>query len=262
MTTQPSRPAKPLALITGAAGGIGDVTTRRFLAGGYKVAAVDLDAGRVREVFAGEADVIAFGTDLEDTGAIHDLCRDLLRDHGAPRTIVNNAAFAPYLDSTQPAAKEWQKALAVNVIAPAALAWELIPSMLDVPGPSIVNVTSRNALSSSPRHAAYDASKAALGALTRTLAVEFGPQGLRVNSVCPGVVMTPLHEKELSDPVWSARYRKLIPLDRFASPADIANAIFFLASDEAAFISGQALLIDGGQLAGQNFGRIFDTKNC
>ncbi len=251
--------ALPLALVTGAAGGIGSATVRRFLKGGFRVAAVDRDAGRLREMF-GEK-VIPLEVDLDSTEAIHQACATILETHGAPRTVVNNAAAWYYTDSTVAAPEEWRHTLSVNVVAPAALAWELIPAMLGVPGASIVNISSRNAFSSSPRSAAYDASKAALVALTRTLAVEFGPRGLRVNAVCPGVVDTAANSREMADPEWVANYLRLIPLDRFAKAEDIANAIFFLASDEASFITGHTLMVDGGQISGQNFGRIFDKKN-
>ncbi len=110
--------------------------------------------------------------------------------------------------------------------------------MKRVKGAAIVNVSSRNALSSSPRAATYDAAKAALLALTRTLAVELGGDGIRVNAVLPGFIDTPIHGDLLKDRVFVKNYLKLIPLNRIGKPEDIANIIFFLASDGAAFITG------------------------
>ena len=249
---------KPLVIVTGASGGIGRCTARRFLREGWRVVALDREESSLLSAYPGApADLAFWPIDLDDSGAIDNFCREVVSRHGAPRSLVNNAAVWYYAESTAQSDDQWRHSLQVNVVAPAALARGLIPHMLTLVGSSIVNVASRNALSSSPCSSAYDASKAALTALTRTLAVEFGPRGLRVNAVCPGVINTAANQKEMADPVWAANYRSLIPLDRFGQPEEIASVIHFLASEEASFLTGQSLVVDGGQICGQNYARIF-----
>ena len=98
-------------------------------------------------------------------------------------------------------------------------------------------------------------------ALTRTLAVELGPVGIRVNAVLPGFIDTPVHGDLLEDRVYTENYLKLIPLSRFGKPEDMANLIYFLASDEAAFITGQGIVADGGQMSGQSYERVFGESD-
>lgn len=154
----------------------------------------------------------------------------------------------------------WQRSLNVNLVAAAALIRGFVPAMKKVQGAAIVNVSSRNALSSSPRAAAYDASKAGLLAMTRTLGVELGEFGIRVNAVLPGFIDTPVHGDLLKDRVYTENYLKFISLNHFGKPEDIANVNYFLASDEAAFITGQGIVADGGQMSGQNYERIFGSR--
>jgi NAD(P)-dependent dehydrogenase (short-subunit alcohol dehydrogenase family) len=254
--------SEKIAIVTGASGGIGLCTVRRFLQEGWKVVALDRKIENLRQEFASSGEkIVPWELDLDSLNAIEKFCTEVVERVGAPRVLVNNAAVWYYAESTAQSDEQWRHSLQVNVVAPAVLARGLIPCMLTVPGASIVNVASRNAVSSSPCSSAYDASKAALAALTRTLAVEFGPQGLRANAVCPGVIDTPANHTEIGDPEWSANYKRLIPLDRFGRPDEIANVIHFLASDEASFLTGQCLVVDGGQISGQNYSRIFSPSS-
>lgn len=253
--------SKKIAIVTGAAAGIGLSTVRRFLQEGWTVVALDRKIESLRHEFSGAGEqIVPWELDLDHLGEVKKFCAEVVERVGGPRVLVNNAAVWYYAESTAQSDEQWRHSLQVNVVAPAVLARELIPAMLTVPGASIVNVASRNAVSSSPCSSAYDASKAALAALTRTLAVEFGPQGLRANAVCPGVIDTPANRKEIADPVSAANYKRLIPLDRFGRPDEIAAVIHFLASDEASFLTGQCLVVDGGQICGQNYSRIFSPS--
>ena len=121
----------------------------------------------------------------------------------------------------------------------------------------MVCVASRNAYRSSTNNAAYDASKAALVGLMRTAAGEFARPGIRVNAVSPGVISTPA-TPEVEEPLFKAAYLKQIPLDRYGTAADIAAVIAFLLSDEAAFLTGQDVIVDGGQIACQDNGRFME----
>ena len=253
----------PIAVITGAASGIGKATAVRFLREGYRVAALDRSkaglAGLKRSKKYGKA-VETYACDLTETSTLTPLAEQIVSEMGAPRVLVNNAGISLYADITDLTDEVWERSLNVNLLGAAALIRGLVPAMRQVKGAAIVNVSSRNALSSSPRAAAYDASKAGLLALTRTMGVELGPQGIRVNAVLPGFIDTPVHGDLLKDQVYTKNYLKLIPLNRFGTPEDMANIIFFLASDEAAFITGQSIVADGGQMSGQNYERIFGSR--
>lgn len=262
MKASSSQTARPLAVITGAASGIGLATARRFLGEGYRVAALDRSGAGLRRLKATKPGrrVFPYLCDLNDIPSLTPLARRIERELGAPRVLVNNAGawfYEPIEESTD---EHWLTSLNVNLVAAAALARGFVPAMKRVKGAAIVNVSSRNALSSSPKAASYDAAKAGLLGLTRTLAVELGPHGIRCNAICPGVIDTPANKKDLEDPDFVRNYLRLIPLNRFGTAADMANVIWFLASDQSAFVTGQYLVADGGQMCGQNYGRIFAEK--
>jgi NAD(P)-dependent dehydrogenase (short-subunit alcohol dehydrogenase family) len=253
---------QPIAVITGAAGGIGKATVLRFVREGYRVAALDYSKSslaRLKRTKAG-ASVETYFCDLVETDTLTPLAQQIVSEMGDPRAMVNNAGISLYADITELTDETWLRSLNVNLVGAAALVRGFVPSMKRVNGAAIVNVSSRNALSSSPRAAAYDASKAGLLALTRTLGVELGPDGIRVNAVLPGFIDTPVHGDLLKDQVYTDNYLKLIPLNRFGKPKDMASIIYFLASDEAAFITGQGIVADGGQMSGQNYERLFGKR--
>jgi NAD(P)-dependent dehydrogenase (short-subunit alcohol dehydrogenase family) len=203
--------------------------------------------------------VHAFACDLGDVGATGQTAQRILKEQGPVRTLVNNAGIWYYTPIEKTPDEYWQHTLNVNLVSAAALVRAFVPGMKEMRGgAAIVNTSSRNALSSSPKASTYDASKAALLGFTRTMAVELGPYGIRANAVCPGVIDTPANKAEIADPQFVENYLRLIPLNRFGKPEDMANVIYFLASDEAAFVTGQHIVADGGQMSGQNYSRIFD----
>ncbi len=200
--------------------------------------------------------------DLGEVKTLTPLARQIVSELGPPRVLVNNAGICLYADITKTTDEMWDTSLNVNLVGASALVRGFVPGMKRVKGAAIVNVSSRNALSSSPRAATYDAAKAALLALTRTLGVELGRFDIRVNAVLPGFIDTPIHGDLLEDRVFTRNYLKLIPLNRIGKPEDIANIIFFLASDQAAFITGQAIVADGGQMSGQNYAKVFGASKA
>jgi NAD(P)-dependent dehydrogenase (short-subunit alcohol dehydrogenase family) len=159
---------------------------------------------------------------------------------------VNNAATAARLPTVETDAELIDTMLAVNVRAPLLLIAALAPSMQDRGSGSIINLSSVSALVGTPRRAAYAASKGALDAATRSLAMELGPSGIRVNSVAPGVVDTALWVSNKAVPGVIETIEGQTPLRRWASPEDIADVIVFLASDAARFVTGETISVDGG----------------
>ena len=256
------KPRQPIAVVTGAASGIGKATLLRFVREGYRVAGLDRSKSglaRLKRTKSG-ASINTYQCDVGETDTLTPLAARIVSEMGAPRAVVNNAGICLYADITDLTDEIWLRSLNVNLIGAAALVRGFVPAMKRVRGAAIVNVVSRNALSSSPRATAYDASKAGLLAMTRTLGVELGPHGIRVNAVLPGFIDTPIHGDLLKDRVYHENYLRLIPLNRFGTSEDMANVIYFLASDQAAYITGQGIIADGGQISGQSYERVFGKR--
>jgi NAD(P)-dependent dehydrogenase (short-subunit alcohol dehydrogenase family) len=249
----------PLALVTGAGQGIGEATARRLVQDGYRVAAVDRDSGALDRLCSGKTDGSIFPVilDLAQRDHIKLAMQDLLRDQGPVTVLVNNAGVWPGGLLTELPDETWDLALDVNLTAPFVLMRALAPAMAEAGGGAIVNVASRNAFRSSVKLSAYDASKAGLVALTRTAAGELAGMNIRVNAVCPGVISTP-GDTSIEEPKFKAAYSQLIPMDRYGRPDEIAGVISFLASKDASFMTGQALIVDGGQIACQDNGRFME----
>lgn len=242
-----------LALVTGAARGIGEATVKRLLADGLRVIALDRDTDgleQLREHVKDDA-LITCVCDLTQTDRITETVGELVKAHGPITELVNNAGAWPGGPIAEMPDDVWQLNFAVNVTAPFVIMRSLAPVMAEAGGGAIVNIASRNAFRSSTNNAAYDASKAALVALTRTAAGEFAGHKIRVNAVCPGVIATP-GEAAAQDALFEAAYTKQIPMDRYGNPDEIAGVIAFLLSDDASYLTGQAIVVDGGQIACQD----------
>lgn len=249
-----------IVVITGAASGIGRATALRFAQAGHVVIALDRSEQALKAL-SEESEVAATlhpcVFDLADTSAITGLVGGLVQTHQRIDVLVNNAAVwssQPLIDITDEA---WELSLKINVTAPMALMRAAARHMIRNGGGSIVNIASRNAFVSSVENTAYDTSKAALVAMTRTAAGELAVHNIRVNAVCPGVIATPPNRELVDDDRFSSNYRRLIPMDRFGLAEEIANVVWFLAGDGASFVTGQTIVADGGQLACQNWKRWF-----
>jgi NAD(P)-dependent dehydrogenase (short-subunit alcohol dehydrogenase family) len=235
------------AVVTGASRGIGAATARALDEAGARVALVSRGGADLDEVAAGlvhEPLIVAADLRLPDTP--HLVAGQVLERFGSVDILVNNAATAARLDTVDTGAALIDELLAVNVRSPLLLIGALVPSMTDRGRGSIINLSSASALVGTPRRAAYAASKGAMDAATRSLAIELGPSGIRVNSVAPGVVDTALWAKNKAIPGVVEAIEGQTPLRRWAAPEDIADVIVFLASDAARFVTGETIAVDGG----------------
>ncbi|MBN1136389.1 MAG: SDR family oxidoreductase [Anaerolineae bacterium] len=236
-------------LITGGAGGIGSATAARFLAEGARVAALDCDGaalarlGRDLPGLAG-----ALRADVSDPTAVVRAFEELEQLFGGLDVLINNAGISvrqPFVDITP---SQWRQVIDVNLGGIFYVAQQAARRMLAGGGGVIVNMGSTNGLVGYPNYADYNASKAGVVELTRSMALELAPT-IRVNAVCPGFILTPMQGAEYT-PDMQRAFADRVPLRRLGRPEDVAALFAFLASDDAAFITGQCFVIDGGELAG------------
>ena len=244
--TPPSQPK--VALVTGAARGIGLATANRFLADGWRVALLDIEGELLRGAVAGLArpdDTLALTCDVSDAKAVGLAIEQVARRFGRLDALINNAgvaAFAPLLETSE---ADWSRVLAVNLTGPFLCTKAAAPLMREHGGGAVVNITSISAVRASTLRSAYGTSKAGLAHLTKQLAVELAALGIRVNGVAPGPVDTAM-AKAVHTPEIRADYHDAIPLNRYGLEDELAEAIFFLSSDRASYITGQILAVDGG----------------
>ena len=241
-------------LISGGTSGIGLATARRFLEEGSRVFVGGLDVGEVGAAVAGLEELGTIGglagnvaSEADVTGLI-DAAEAAI---GRIDVLINNAGIATKEPFVQMNAAAWDRTIAVNLRGMFLVARDVARRMLE-PEPGggvIVNMASTNALGGEEEFAHYNASKGGVLQLTRTMAVELGPRGIRVNCVCPGFIDTPLNERLATRDEMDEYARARIPLRRYGRAEEVAAAYAFLASDEASFVHGEALVVDGGQLA-------------
>jgi NAD(P)-dependent dehydrogenase (short-subunit alcohol dehydrogenase family) len=234
------------ALITGAARGIGLATAKRFLAENYRVAMLDIDGETLRaavSALGGTRPPLALTCDVAKAAEVEAAAADVKARFGTLDVLVNNAGtavFKPALDTTL---EEFERTFAVNLTGPFLMVKACAPLMGK--GAAIVNITSISGLRASALRIAYGTSKAALEHLTRQLALELSVRGIRVNAVAPGPVDTAM-AKAVHSAAIRADYHDAIPLGRYGLEEEIAEAVFFLCSERASYITGQVLAVDGG----------------
>ncbi|HET6916017.1 MAG TPA: SDR family NAD(P)-dependent oxidoreductase [Acidimicrobiales bacterium] len=235
------------AVVTGASRGIGAETARALDAAGAQVVLIARSRDDLAAVAADlDNDPVILHADLAEREAPKNVARQALDSVGQVDILVNNAAAAARLPTAETDAEVIDGLLAVNVRAPLLLIASLVPSMIERGEGCIINLSSVSALTGTPRRAAYAASKGALDAATRSLAMELGPSGIRVNSVAPGVVDTDMWAKNKAVAGVVESIEAQTPLRRWATPRDIADVIVFLASDAARFVTGETIAVDGG----------------
>jgi NAD(P)-dependent dehydrogenase (short-subunit alcohol dehydrogenase family) len=247
-------------LVTGAGGGIGRATARLFAAEGAAVGVVDLDGDAAEavaaEIRASSGTALALQADVADEAAVRRAVEAVVGAFGGLNVLVNNAGIpgGPATTLDRMSLERWDRTLAVNLRAHLLVCQAAFP-WLSRAGGAVVNNASSAAMAGFPYTADYATSKAGVVMLTRQLAAEWGRHGIRVNSVAPGLIDTgfgraraPGQPRPPEDPEARARRVKHIPLGRLGEAEDVAKVILFLASDLAAYVTGENILVDGGLL--------------
>jgi NAD(P)-dependent dehydrogenase (short-subunit alcohol dehydrogenase family) len=239
-----------VALVTGGGAGIGRAIAETFAREGAKVMIADRDGDAAREV----ADAIvksngaasAHEVDVTDTARVKKLMEEIGTVYGRLDVLVNNAGVGERGDFRHLSDEAWERVWSVNLDGTVRCAREAFDLLKASGTASIINLSSIMATKHTRQMAVYSATKGAVSALSRSLAVEYAPYGIRVNTLLPGYVETALIGRYLSNPMIAKALLTQTPLRRFGTPQDIANAALFLASDEAAYITGASLNVDGG----------------
>jgi NAD(P)-dependent dehydrogenase (short-subunit alcohol dehydrogenase family) len=243
-----NQPAMKVALVTGAARGIGLASAQWFLQHGHAVALLDIDAAALHVAVSALAmpeRVLALPADVRDAQQVAQAVAAVKARFRRLDALVNNAGIAIFKPLQDTAFDEWRQVLATNLDGPFLCTQAAVPLMLAGDGGAVVNIASISGLRASTLRVAYGTSKAALIHLTKQQAVELGDMGIRVNCIAPGPVDTAMaklvHSAEIR-----RDYHDSIPLGRYGTPEEIAAGIGFLCSDAASYINGQTLAVDGG----------------
>jgi NAD(P)-dependent dehydrogenase (short-subunit alcohol dehydrogenase family) len=243
-------PARPrVAVVTGAAGGIGSAICRRLAADGFSVACLDLRGGDLAALTADLPLARGYGVDVRDPASVHEVGELIRRDLGIPWLIVNAAGVFSIQRVTELAESEWDLIIDTNLKGPFLICREFLPAMISAHDGCIVNVASTAGVRGGRSRAAYCASKGGLVQLTRSLAVDHGPDGVRVNCVCPGLIDTEMADWIRHDDAAMAEFSAGVPAGRIGTPQEIAHAVAFLASDAASYLHGAVMMVDGGVTA-------------
>lgn len=233
-----------IALVTGAARGIGLATTKRFLREGWKVAMIDWDGDELVKASQSLDNVLAITADISKEEDVKSFIQEIQTQFGRLDALVNNAGVADFGPIEDTTFERWRTVMETNLDGTFLVSQEAI-QLLKINQGAIVNIASISGLRGSTLRTAYGTSKAAVIQLSLQQAVELGEHGIRVNALCPGPVRTKLamavHTQDIID-----AYHDAIPLNRYGNEDEIANAIYFLCSDQASFITGQTLSVDGG----------------
>lgn len=236
-----------VALVTGAAQGIGLATAARFLADGWSVAMLDVNGAVLAAAAAGLGApdrILALTADVSNPADVDRTIAAVAERFGRLDALVNNAGIAHFGPLMETSLEAWSEVMAVNLTGPFIMTKAAVPLMRETGG-AIVNITSISSLRASTLRVAYGTSKAGLGHLTKQMAVELASYGIRVNAVAPGPVDTAM-AKKVHSPEIRADYHDAIPLNRYGLPEELADAIVYLCGPGASYITGQTLAVDGG----------------
>src|SRR5581483_1860864 len=242
-----------VALITGGGNGMGRATALRFAKEGARVVVADIEsenAARVAdEIRAAGGDALDVPVDVSQRESVEAMVARCVEQYGRVDILCAIAGIAgavPFLELTD---AQWDRMLAVNLKG-VFLCGQLAAQQMikQGTGGKIVNMSSTNGLVGEAEFAHYNAAKFGVVGLTMTMAIELAPHNIRVNAVCPGLIQTRLSAEVFENAAAAEKYKKKIPMRRFATPDEVAGSFLFLASDDASFITGTTLVVDGGQL--------------
>ncbi len=248
---------KKIVLVSGAASGIGKETVMLFLSKGYYVYAIDKNSDKLNEtsiIFSKISNNFkTFGIDVSNSNEIKSLTKTIENIDGKIDVLVNNAGINIIGSVDKISEEDWDLVIKVNLTGVYLLSKYILPLMIKNSHGSIVNISSISGIVCWPNYAAYSASKGGVISLTKQMAVDYAKHNIRVNCICPGSTKTPLLFNALGikndNFENSIKYKKeaeMHPLKRLAEPKEIANAIYFLSSEKASFITGLILTVDGG----------------
>jgi NAD(P)-dependent dehydrogenase (short-subunit alcohol dehydrogenase family) len=239
-----------LALITGGGSGIGEGIARTMAEHGARVIVADTNATGAKRVAGSIGDRAAdFELDVASRSNCDAVARQIAGTYGAISILVNNAGIIRRGKLEADTARaDWDATMAVNLDGPYNMVTAFLDQLKATKG-SVINIGSIQSFIALPNSAAYTTSKGGIRALTKALAIELSPQGVRVNAIGPGMIATPLNADARQNPDYMANFAQRVPLGRLGEPADIAGPAVFLASDLARYITGVTLPVDGGFLA-------------
>lgn len=241
-----------VAIITGAGNGMGACTARLFAKEGAKVVATDIDADAAaavaQSIVESGGEAIALRHDIGNVTDWENAVAQAVNAFGLVNVLINNAAVHYETRLMDISLEEWDKVMAIDLRGPFLGIRTVAPEMLRCGGGAIVNMSSIASIKGSS-FAHYSAAKAGVASLTRTAAIEFAKSGIRVNAVLPGLIRTNLTKDALANEQVHAMLKAGTPMPRFGEPEDVAYGVLYLASDEAGFVTGTNLIIDGGNTA-------------
>jgi len=240
-----------VAIVTGGARGIGFAIALRFAKEGARVAIFDIDIAKAEDAVkkikdeVRNADVIALKVDVSDVESVKKGVEKVVDSYGRIDILVNNAAIHLGKPFHEEPLEYWEKQFKINVLGTVIPSQIVVPYMMKVGKGSIINISSKAAITGEPGHAAYSALKGAILSLTMAMAIDLAPYNIRVNAICPGPTETDLLYAATTEED-RKRMAQRSPLGRLAKPEDIAAAALYLASDDSAYITGQKIVVDGG----------------
>ena len=252
------RLADKVAIITGSGSGIGRATAELFAEEGAKVVVADINLEganqTVQSIRTAGGEAISVEADVSKEGDSCNVADLTCSEYGKIDILVNNAAAFVFGRVEDATSEDWDRILSVNVKGPAFCVKAVIPAMKQGGSGAIVNIGSISSMIAQPDYVPYNTSKSAILNFTRCLAMDLAPLNIRVNTVCPGVTHTPALEKFMEEEGMtleevSSRLNQPCLLKRLGKPREIAHGILFLASDDASFVTGTSLLVDGGYTA-------------
>jgi len=247
-----STPTKKVAIITGGGSGIGLAIAEKFTKAGIQTVIVGRDENKLKEAKEKLGpNCFAMACDLSVLSSIPSLVDKVCKQFGQIDVLVNNAGINMKKLIQDVTDEDFQKIITTNLSAVFAITREVIKCMLEQKSGSIINISSMAAQYGLPKVIAYSASKTAIDGMTRAMAVELGPNGIRVNAIAPGFIITDMTDKALnSDPERKAKVFNRTPMGYMGQTSDIGDAALFLASDAAKYITGVVLPVDGGNSIG------------